>query len=175
MKLSEFNNQFLTNFLEKISFEKKIIVLLGDFNANLIHYDLDRDDSDFLDLMYSDTFLPQITTPSCITSKSATLTDNIFVNEYGTTSLSGNLTISLHDHLALFLIISSVKKKNQLANNGPKLHSNMKTIDLKKDYFFTLLKNVNWKRKLAVNLNNANTSTELPLDSVTEVLNTIGH
>ena len=67
MKLSEFNNQFLTNFLEKISFEKKIIVLLGHFNANLIHYDLDRDDSDFLDLMYSDTFLPQITTPSCIT------------------------------------------------------------------------------------------------------------
>ena len=55
MELSEFNNSFLTNLLEKISFEKKIIALLGDFNANLMHYDLDRDVSDFLDLMYSNT------------------------------------------------------------------------------------------------------------------------
>ena len=57
MKLSEFNNSFLTILLEKISFEKKIITLLGDFNANLIHYHLDRDMSDFLDLMYSTALL----------------------------------------------------------------------------------------------------------------------
>ena len=117
MELSEFNNSFLTNLLEKISFEKKIIALLGDFNANLMHYDLDRDVSDFLDLMYSNTLLPQITTPSCITSKSATLIDNIFVNEYDPTFLSGNLTISLSDHLTQFLVTVSVKKKNELGNN----------------------------------------------------------
>ena len=106
MELSEFNNSFLTNLLEKISFEKKIIALLGDFNANLMHYDLDRDVSDFLDLMYSNTLLPQITTPSCITSKSATLIDSMFVNEYDPTFLSRNLTISLSDHLAQYFIMS---------------------------------------------------------------------
>ena len=68
MELSEFNNSFLTNLLEKISFEKKIIALLGDVNLNLVQYDLDRDVSDFLDLMYSDTPLLQVTTPSRIIS-----------------------------------------------------------------------------------------------------------
>ena len=82
-----------------------------------MHYDLDRDRPDFLVLMYSNNLLPQITTPSCITSKSATLIDNIFVNEYDPTFLSGNLTISLSDHLTQFLVTFSVKKKNELGNN----------------------------------------------------------
>ena len=34
-----------------------------------MHYDLDRDVSNYLDLMYSNTLLPQITTPSRITYK----------------------------------------------------------------------------------------------------------
>ena len=101
MELSEFNNSFLTNLLVKIPFEKKIIALLGDFNANLTHYDINRDLSYFLDLIYSNTLLSQTTTPSRITSKSATLTDNIFVNEYDPTFLSGNLTILLSDHLII--------------------------------------------------------------------------
>lgn len=53
MELSEINNSFLKNVLEKVSFEKKIIALLGDFDAELMHYYLDRDVSDFLDLIYS--------------------------------------------------------------------------------------------------------------------------
>ena len=71
------NNSFLANLLEKISFEKKIIALLGNFNANLINSSLDREVSDFLDLMYSNTLLPQTTTLSRITSKFATLIDKI--------------------------------------------------------------------------------------------------
>ena len=39
--------------------------------------------------------------------------------------LSGNLAISLSDHVAQFLIMSSVKNKNELANNRPKLHRDM--------------------------------------------------
>ena len=63
-----------------MSLDKKAIALLGDFNASLKPYDLDRDLSFFLDLMYSNTLLPQIATPYRITSKSATPTDSIFVN-----------------------------------------------------------------------------------------------
>ena len=54
--------------MQQLFFQKKIIALLGDFNSNLKHYDLDKDVSYFLDLMYSDTLQPQITTPSRITS-----------------------------------------------------------------------------------------------------------
>ena len=67
--------------------------------------------------------------------------------------------------------MSSVKKKNELANNRTKLRRDMKSIDLNKDYIFTLLKNLDWDSNLAINPSNANTSTELLLDSVDEVFN----
>ena len=41
VKLSEFNYHFLSILLEKISKEKKNVVLLGDFNADLLKYDHD--------------------------------------------------------------------------------------------------------------------------------------
>ena len=42
---------------------------------------------------------------------------------------------------------------------------------LSKDHISTSLQNVDWENKLAVNLNNANNSTELLVDSVNEGLN----
>ena len=50
--------------------------------------------------------------------------------------------------------------KNELANSRTKLHMDVKSIDLNKDYISSSLKNVDWDSKLAV------TSTELLLDSV---------
>ena len=38
MELSEFNNHFLSVLLEKISKENKMVVLLRDFNADLLKY-----------------------------------------------------------------------------------------------------------------------------------------
>ena len=57
--------------------EKKTVVLLGDFNADLLKYDHDDEVADFLDAMYSKLLLPNISSPTRITSTSATLIDNI--------------------------------------------------------------------------------------------------
>ena len=46
----------------------------------------------------------------------------------------------------------------------------MKNIDTNKDSISTFLKQTDWDKKLEVNLNNANTSTELLLNSVNEIL-----
>ena len=50
LELSEFNNHFLSVLLEKISKENKMVVLLGDFNADLLKYDHDEEVSGFLDV-----------------------------------------------------------------------------------------------------------------------------
>ena len=60
MELSEFNNHFLSVLLEKISKDKKAVVLLGDFNADLLKYDHDGEVAAFLDAMYSKLLLPNI-------------------------------------------------------------------------------------------------------------------
>ena len=58
MELSEFNKDYLTNLLETLSSENKAVVLLGDFNADLLKYDQNSNISDFLDLMCLSLLLP---------------------------------------------------------------------------------------------------------------------
>ena len=49
MELLQFNSSYLTNLLEILSSEIKLVVLLGDFNANLLKYDQNSNISQFLD------------------------------------------------------------------------------------------------------------------------------
>ena len=65
----------------------------------------------FLENIRSNNFIPQITLPTRITEKTATLIDNIFTNSYKHNSncLSGNITTYISDHLPQFLIIENLK------------------------------------------------------------------
>ena len=44
--------------LTKLSKEKKDIIIMGDFNIDIIEYDENKDSSEFLDLMYTNFLLP---------------------------------------------------------------------------------------------------------------------
>jgi hypothetical protein len=78
---------------------------MGDFNLDLIAYHCHQFISEFLDIMYSNTFFPQITRPTRITSHTATLIDNIFSNHLENFSFSGLLFTDITDHLPIFCII----------------------------------------------------------------------
>ena len=60
----------------------------------------------------SNSFIPQITHPTRITEKTATLIENIFTNSYkhNFNCLSGNITTYIFDHLPHFLIIENLKQ-----------------------------------------------------------------
>ena len=75
MSIFEFISDFLEPLLNKISFEKKEVILLGDYNINLLNCESDKSTSDFLELMLSFSFLPQIIKPTRITPRSQTLID----------------------------------------------------------------------------------------------------
>ena len=105
MELSEFNNHDLSNLLDNLSDENKTVVLLGDFNADLLKYDKDCNVSDFLDTMYSNLLLPHIASPTRVTLNSETLIDNIFSNNYDSSFTSGNLVTTLSDHHTQFLLM----------------------------------------------------------------------
>ena len=76
MEISDFNKYYLSNLIETLSLENKKIVLLGDFNVDLLKYDSNHDIFDFLDTMRSN-LLPHITSPTRITAKSSIYSDNI--------------------------------------------------------------------------------------------------
>ena len=80
MEFSEFNREYLANLLDTFSSENKTVVLLGDFNADLLKYDQNSNITDFLDLMYSSFLLPPIFSPTRTATTSGTLMVNIFTN-----------------------------------------------------------------------------------------------
>lgn len=112
MDLNEYLENYLTPFLERLNREDKRKFLMGDFNIDLMTVDDESLTAKYFDLMTSHLFVPHIINPTRITSTSRTLIDNIFSNATNIKdATSGNLTISLSDHLAQFLIIPSDHKK----------------------------------------------------------------
>ena len=96
---------YLDLLLQKIAFEKKVVILLGDFNINLLNCDSDKDTSSFLEMMLSNSLLPRIIKPTRIATRSKTLIDNIFFSELQNDIVAGNITTDISDHLAQFVAI----------------------------------------------------------------------
>ena len=93
MSVDLFNSDFLSPLLQTTGRENKSIVLLGDFNINLLKYD-NPGVSTFLDTLGSYFLAPQIVLSTRITETSKTLIDNIFSN-ITECSVSGNLLYSI--------------------------------------------------------------------------------
>ena len=74
-------------------------MIMGDFNVNLINCNDDKNTSNFLDTMFSNSFLPFIATPTRITRNTKTLIDNIFYNKPLNDTMSGNLSSIISDQL----------------------------------------------------------------------------
>ena len=108
MDLNEFNDNYLNTLLDKILKENKSVFLLGDFNVDLLKHDKHARTNEFLDSLSSHMFLPHILQPTKISTTSKTLIDNIFSNIHSSSSVSGNLTSSISDHLPQFLIVTDV-------------------------------------------------------------------
>ena len=108
MNINEFNDDYLNELLDKLSSENKTTFLLGDFNINLLKYDIHPPTNGFLDSLSSHYFLPHILQPSRVTTNSKTLIDNIFSNMAVPNIISGNLTASVSDHLPQFLVAPNI-------------------------------------------------------------------
>ena len=132
-----FNDLFLKSLTKRLTKEnKKEVILLGDFNIDLIKSNSNANASEFLDVIYSSNLLPHITSPTQLTSRSHTLIDNIFsnINEECT---SGNIINTISNHLGQFLIIpncsySYSSKKEIFQRNFKKFKELNFLSDLKK-------------------------------------------
>ena len=82
--------------------------LIGDFNVNLLNYNNHNPTNEFLDSLASNSFVPYILQPTRLTSHSKTLIDNIFSNIISPEAISGNLTLTVSDHLPQFMIVPNV-------------------------------------------------------------------
>ena len=130
---------------------------MGDFNIDLLQTEMDDKISNFYDTLTSNLFVPHITLPTRITSKSKTLIDNIFSNDPSfSDGVSGNFTFSISDHLPQFLLLMP-----QASKHPPKKHNiyrrskNFSKEDLVADFI-----NVNWNDVIVPNKMDPNFSFE---------------
>ena len=104
MKTETFIEDFFTPLLQKTNKEKKRLVLMGDFNINLLDYGNSVPVNRFVDSLQSLYLLPSISLPTRITDQSRTLIDNIFFTPSKYKPHSGNLLVGISDHLPQYLI-----------------------------------------------------------------------
>ena len=126
--------------LDKLSNENKDIMIISNFNVNLINCNDGKIISSFLDNMFSHSCLPFITTPTKIKRNTKTLIDNISYNKPPNDIMSGNLGSIISDHLLQFLIEpSKFTKKSPQVVYRQKCHKKFDKLQSRAD----LIK-VNW-------------------------------
>ena len=102
-------NQNTALFLEKfndiltiITKDNKHCYVMGDFNLDLLQYNHHVPTREFIDSLFSHAFSPLISSPTRLTSYSATLIDNIFTNSLWQNVFKGIVLNDLSDHLPVF-------------------------------------------------------------------------
>ena len=117
MCIDNFNNDFLYPLLDKVNKEKKTLLLMGDFNINLLNSNNDNLVSNFLDIFGSFSLLPKIILPTRVSNTSKTLIDNIFYDSSNSKTISGNLTCNISDHYPQFLMLKNIYPNKKIKHN----------------------------------------------------------
>ncbi len=117
-------------------------VICGDFNVNLLRIDTNSCVSSFVDIMYSNSFFPNIHWPTRVTRQSATLIDNIFCNNPDIVN-AGIILCDISDHFPVFSVLGLKRNQSQHITNKP---TKMNRIYSSKnvDKFNAALLNTNW-------------------------------
>ena len=162
----EFNDLFLKSLRERLTKENnKEVILLGDFNIDLIKSNLNANASEFFGVIYTSNLLPHITSPTRLTSRSHTLIDNIFSNINGECT-SGNIINTISDHLGQFLIIPncsySYNSKKEIFQRNFK--------NFKEQNFLSDLKKIDWDSLFSDCKQDVDLSYKKFLDKITKLL-----
>ena len=105
---NEFNRKF-ENLIRSCTKQKKHLIIGLDHNLDLLKANQHRPTQNFLESIYTSGLTPKITKPTRITQSTATLIDNILVDQQlESTSSSGILIDNASDHLPCYTIISDV-------------------------------------------------------------------
>ena len=165
-------NSNLNNFLDyinsttdKINRENKLCLLLGDFNIDLLKIETHVDTDNFLNILGSSFFLPQILQPTRITDHSATLIDNIFFNSLQHFTISGNLVYDLTDHLPNFIIFNKFSALSSKIKIFKRDFTQFNQTDLIEE-----MKKINWELEF-VNNSNPTNMFDAFYNKVTQIIN----
>jgi hypothetical protein len=105
----------LNSTLDIINRENKFCIHTGDYNLNLLNSSTHPPTNDFIDINFAHALFPIINKPTRISSTTATIIDNIFIDSSELdNSKSGILLWNISDHFPVFYIhYAEEKDKNE--------------------------------------------------------------
>ena len=137
--------------IEKCTSSGKDIVIMADFNIDLLKCESSNHSHDFLSSLQSCYLTPAIDKPTRVRPTSATLNDNIFINNPDKVIACGNLITDLSDHFSQFCILKSMKAKTRVKKCKMRDFSRFSSDRLNAD-----LSNVDWSALSANESNDVN-------------------
>ena len=132
--------EYLSDFLERQCRQNQNIYLMGDFNIDLLKYETCSYTQTLLQTMQSFSMFPVVDKPTRVYGNSATLIDNIFINNPENNIVSGNIVSDTTDHFSQMCILTS-HCKPFFPNNKTKVRD-YSTFNAKS--FIDDLQNINW-------------------------------
>ena len=145
VSVRDFTSEHMEPLLTKISKEKKEIVLMGDFNVDLLKTSSNNSAGEFFNNLSTHFLTPYVLQPTRLKSK--TLIDNIFLNSLEYQSISGNLLIEIADHLTQFVILEGFAKKIKLAEAN--IYKRDKSNFSEREFEETVINGTNWENVCA--------------------------
>ena len=146
-------DNILTDILSKDTFSKNKVILLGDFNIDLLNYMNHRPTGNFLSSMQAQNFFEVISRPTRFPPNPThrpSLIDHIYCN-FTPTCISGILTGPIADHLPTFIVLPAVKPKVNPCKIQFRIFD-----EHSKQKFTRALCNVSWEEVLNDNCVNKN-------------------
>ena len=143
------------------------MLLLGDFNVDLLKYDNHAGTNEFIDSLSSYMYLPYIFHPARVTGHLQPIIDNIFSNYVSKEAVCGNLTSTISDHLSQFLFIPSMFSDNlaRKSNIFERSWKNFNQAEFVMDYF-----DKDWSNILNLKHGNVNVSMENFVNNMNDLL-----
>ena len=145
--------------------ENRKSYICGDFNIDLLSYDVNHNSKNFVDMMFSAGYYPLINKPTRITNISTTIIDNIFTSDIEFSKQSGLLVNDISDHLPVFQITKNYYK---IDNDNQEIEKRL----IKEKNIQNLLNDleiVNWE--FVTNQQNPNIAYECFLNKFLEIFN----
>ena len=119
-------DKFMSILLEKmdqVNTEKKIGLIMGDMNVDLLKFHIHSKTSDYLDNIFSRGYLPVILKPTRVCASTATLIDHIYTHSLSSSCSSGIIITDLADHFGTYLSISNNIKTRQKVTRKSRIFS----------------------------------------------------
>ena len=115
---------YLSEIFTKLQREKKVVIVAGDFNFNLLNHETNMEVDKFMTLMLSNFYQPHILQPTYLADHyKPSLIDNIFINSIEFETISGNLIFKINDHMSNFLILDKIDLRTSNHNAKIKTRS----------------------------------------------------